>query len=133
MDKWKLKGSVSVSAMPGVLFLFIFTIDEDVIMVLTSCWSYGKGKLFLYRWKVGFELAADLHKSALVWVYPPRLPLEYWDDSVFRWIANTFEHFVGVDEITRTKSKLVYARFCIQATISKNLPNFITLKSKLGS
>ncbi|GLJ06853.1 hypothetical protein SUGI_0050310, partial [Cryptomeria japonica] len=57
-DKWKLKGSVSVSAMHGALFLFKFTVEEDVAHVLSGC----------------------------------------------------------VDEITRSKSCMVYAHFCVQAT-----------------
>ncbi|GLJ37235.1 hypothetical protein SUGI_0755210 [Cryptomeria japonica] len=37
LDKWRLKGSVSVSGMPATLFLFKFTIEEDVVMVLSGC------------------------------------------------------------------------------------------------
>ncbi|GLJ54032.1 hypothetical protein SUGI_1156310 [Cryptomeria japonica] len=102
-------------------------------MVLFGCWTYGRCNLSLCRWKVGFDPAADLQKTAPVWVHLSGLPLEYWDESIFRWTGNTFRHFMGVDDITRTKSRLVYARFCVQATISKNLTNFITLKSRLGS
>ncbi|GLJ44052.1 hypothetical protein SUGI_0918830 [Cryptomeria japonica] len=36
-DIWKLKGSVSVSAMPGALFLFKFTTEKDVTLVLSVC------------------------------------------------------------------------------------------------
>ncbi|GLJ44149.1 hypothetical protein SUGI_0920990 [Cryptomeria japonica] len=115
-NKWRLEGSVSISAMPGALFLSKFTTEEDVVMVLFGCWTYGKCNLSLCRWKVGFDLAANLHKFALVWVPLPRLPFEYWDKSIFRWIGNTFSNFVCVDEITRTKSRLVYVCFCIQVT-----------------
>ncbi|XP_059076689.1 uncharacterized protein LOC131875963 [Cryptomeria japonica] len=132
-DKWKLKGSVSISAMLGALFLFKFTVEEDVAHVLSGFWSYGHNNLSLYCWKASFDLAADLQKIAPVWVRLQGLLLEYWDESIFKWIGNSFGHFVGVDEITRSKSHLVYARFCVQATVSKNLPNFITLKSTLGS
>ncbi|GLJ23524.1 hypothetical protein SUGI_0445660 [Cryptomeria japonica] len=38
-DKWKLKGSVSVNAMIGALFLFKFTTEEDVALILSGCWS----------------------------------------------------------------------------------------------
>ncbi|XP_057839541.1 uncharacterized protein LOC131049493 [Cryptomeria japonica] len=132
-DKWKLKESVSVSAMPGALFLFKFIAEEDVALVLFGCWSYGRNNLSLCRWKAGFDLAFDLQKTAPVWVRFPGLPLEYWDESIFKWIGNSLGHFVGVDEITKTKSCLVYARFRVQATVSMNLPNFISLKSRLGS
>ncbi|GLJ25172.1 hypothetical protein SUGI_0481490 [Cryptomeria japonica] len=47
-DKWKLKGTVFFSAMLGSLFLFKFTIEEDVALVLSGCWSYGQNNLSLY-------------------------------------------------------------------------------------
>ncbi|GLJ49542.1 hypothetical protein SUGI_1050650 [Cryptomeria japonica] len=119
--------------MSGALFLFKFTTEEDVAHVLSGCWSYGPNNLSLYCWKASFHPATDLQKTASVWVCLPRLPLEYWDKSIFKWIGNSFGHFVGVDEITRSKSHLVYACFCVQAIVSMNLPNFITLKSRLGS
>ncbi|GLJ53077.1 hypothetical protein SUGI_1130890 [Cryptomeria japonica] len=40
-DKWKLKGSVSISVMHGALFLLKFTTEEDVALVLSGCWSYA--------------------------------------------------------------------------------------------
>ncbi|XP_059064473.1 uncharacterized protein LOC131856638 [Cryptomeria japonica] len=132
-DKWKLKGSVSVSAMPGALFLFRFIAEEDVALVLSGCWSYDRNILSLCRWKVGFDPTTDLQKTAPLWVRLSGLSLEYWDECIFKWIGNSFGYFVGVDDIIRSKSRLVYARFCVQAIMSMNLPNFITLKSRLGS
>lgn len=112
-EKWKLKGSVSVSAMPRALFLFKFTAEEDVSLVLSGCWSYGRNNLSLCHWKDGFDPATNLQKTTPVWVRLPGLPLEYWDEFIFKWIGNSFVHFVGVDEITITKSWLVYAHFCV--------------------
>ncbi|GLJ15662.1 hypothetical protein SUGI_0257630 [Cryptomeria japonica] len=74
-DKWKLKGSVSVSAMPGALFLFKFAVEEDVTLVLFGYSSHGRNNLSLCRWKAGFDLAANLQKIAPVWVRLPVPPL----------------------------------------------------------
>lgn len=41
-SRWKLKGSVFVSAMPGGLFLFRFTVEEDFIYIMLGSWSYDK-------------------------------------------------------------------------------------------
>ncbi|GLJ24065.1 hypothetical protein SUGI_0458820 [Cryptomeria japonica] len=76
-DKWKLKGSVSVNAMPDTLFLLKLTIEEDVAHVLSGCWSYGRNNLSLYHWKVGFDPATDLQKIVSIWVRLLGLPLEY--------------------------------------------------------
>lgn len=43
-----------------------------------------------------------------------------------------FGNFVTTDSVTLNKSRLVYACFCVNVTINKALPNFISLKSKWG-
>ncbi|GLJ46203.1 hypothetical protein SUGI_0973440 [Cryptomeria japonica] len=68
--KWKLKGSVMTSAISGGLFPFKFTMEEDLIAVLTlGPWCYDKHHLSICRWKSGSDLAADLHKTTPVWVW----------------------------------------------------------------
>ncbi|GLJ30867.1 hypothetical protein SUGI_0613630 [Cryptomeria japonica] len=81
LTKWKLKGSVIVSAMPGALFLFKFTLEDDVLRSLFGFCTYGKNHLSLCRRKPSFKSTADLHKSTSVWVHLLGFPLEYWDDS----------------------------------------------------
>lgn len=73
--RWKLKGSVTISAMPGGLFLFKFMVEEDLIYVLSGTWAYGKHFLTLAKWKSGFDPSAELTRMALVWVRLPGLPL----------------------------------------------------------
>lgn len=84
------------------------------------------------KWKPGFDPSAELNHMAPVWVRLPGLPLESWDEQIFRWIGNSFGCFVAVDSVTLNKSRLVYARFCVNVTINKALPNFISLKPKWG-
>ncbi|XP_057861882.2 uncharacterized protein LOC131070389 [Cryptomeria japonica] len=129
---WKLKGSLEVSAMPGGLFLFKFITEEDLIYVLSGSWAYGKHFLTMAKWKPGFDPSTELNHMAPVWVRLPGLPLEFWDEQIFRWIGNSFGCFVAADSVTLNKSKLVYAHFCVNVTINKTLPNFISLKSKWG-
>ncbi|XP_057872573.2 uncharacterized protein LOC131078814 [Cryptomeria japonica] len=131
-SRWKIKGSVSVSAMPGGLFLFRFTAEEDFIYIMSGSWSYGKHFLTLSKWKPGFDPSADLLRLALVWIRLLGLPLEFWDDTIFRWIGNSFGQFVVVDNAMMWKSRLVYARLCVNVVVNNPLPNFIALKSKWG-
>ncbi|GLJ37521.1 hypothetical protein SUGI_0762440 [Cryptomeria japonica] len=57
-SRWKLKGSLEVSAMLGGLFLFKFNTDEDLIYVLSGSWAYGKHFLTMAKWKPGFDPSA---------------------------------------------------------------------------
>ncbi|XP_059064991.1 uncharacterized protein LOC131857021 [Cryptomeria japonica] len=131
-SKWKIKGSVSNSVMSGGLFLFRFTAEEDFVYIMSSSWSYGKHCLALSKWKSGFDPNTDLLRLAPVWITLSGLPLEFWDDIIFRWIGNSFGQFVVVDNVTMQKSRLVYAHLCVNVVINNALPNFIALKSKWG-
>ncbi|XP_059067697.1 uncharacterized protein LOC131858468 [Cryptomeria japonica] len=131
-SRWKIKGSVSVSTMPGGLFLFRFTARKDFIFIMSGSWSYGKHCLTLSKWKSGFDPSADLLKLVSIWIKLSGLPLEFWDDTIFKWIGNSLGQFVVVDNVTMQKSKLVYARLCVNVVVNNPLPNFIALKSKWG-
>ncbi|XP_059064774.1 uncharacterized protein LOC131856851 [Cryptomeria japonica] len=131
-SRWKLKGSVSVSSMLGGLFLFRFTIEEDFIYIMSGSWSYDKHCLALSKWKSGFDPSADLLRLAPVWIRLRGLPLEFWDDTIFRWIGNSFGQFVVADNVTMQKSRLVYACLCVNVVVNNPLPNFVALKSKWG-
>ncbi|GLJ26179.1 hypothetical protein SUGI_0502170 [Cryptomeria japonica] len=57
-SRWKLKGSLEVSAMSGGLFLFKFITEEDLIYVLSGSWAYGKHFLTMAKWKPSFDPSA---------------------------------------------------------------------------
>ncbi|XP_057814896.2 uncharacterized protein LOC131028601 [Cryptomeria japonica] len=130
--KMELKGSVDISAMPGGLFLFKLTTKKDLIFVLSGSWAYGKHFLTLAKWKSGFDPSAELNRMAPIWVRLPGLPLEFWDEQIFRWIGNSFGSYVTTDLVTLAKSRLLYACFCVNVAINKALPNFVSLNSNWG-
>ncbi|XP_057868988.2 uncharacterized protein LOC131075992 [Cryptomeria japonica] len=130
--RWKLKGSVDISTMPGGLFLFKFTTKEDLTFVLSGSWAYGKHILTLAKWNPGFDPSVQLNRMAPVWVRFSSLLREFWDEQIFRWIGNLFGNYVTADSVTLAKSKLVYAHLCVNVAINKVLPNFVSLNSKWG-
>lgn len=99
-QKWKIKGSVSISMMPSNLFCFQFMTEEDINLILSGTWYYEKHYLDLTRWHLGFDASIELKKLAHVWVRLPSLPLELWDEKILRWIGNSFGHFVTTDTVT---------------------------------
>ncbi|XP_059067572.1 uncharacterized protein LOC131858367 [Cryptomeria japonica] len=131
-SRWKIKGSVFVSAISGGLFLFRFIAKEDFIYIMSDSWSYGKHCLSLSKWKSGFDPSAYLLRLAPILIRLPGLPLEFWDDTTFRWTGNSFGQFVAANNVTMQKSRLVYVRLCVNVAINNSLPNFKALKSKWG-
>lgn len=132
--KWCLKGSVEICAMASGHFLFNFTASKYLISVLSSGpWVYGKHSLALCLWKLGFDPVVDLNKSTSMWICLLGLPLEYWDESILKCIGDSLGHLITSDSITRSKSRLVFARFCVNIEVHKSFPTSVKLNSKFGS
>ncbi|GLJ36434.1 hypothetical protein SUGI_0731620 [Cryptomeria japonica] len=70
--------------MSGGLFLFKFNAKEDLIYVLSGSLAYGNHFLTLAKWKPRFDPSAKLNHMAPVWVRLHGLPLEFWDEQIFR-------------------------------------------------
>lgn len=86
----------------------------------------------LCKWKPGFDASVDLGKVAPTWVGLPGLPLEFWHQKVFKGIADSFGSLVTIDKFTLLKTRLVYARICVNVAVNTVLPTLVTLKSKFG-
>ncbi|GLJ55555.1 hypothetical protein SUGI_1193180 [Cryptomeria japonica] len=104
---WKLKGNVLISAMTEVLFLFKFTIKEDMIKVLLEgLWFFNKGQrngLSLCIWKPRFDPKMGLGRVSPTWVCLLELPLEYWNPDTLKSIVDSFGSLI-------TSGKLLYKR-----------------------
>ncbi len=130
MGQWKLKGSVSISAISSRMFLFSLTFAKDLSMVLVGSWLYGKHPFTLAKWKPSFNPTNDLVCMALVWIILYRLPLEFWDEKIYQWIRDLFGNFTIVDGVTLSKSRFVFVHFCVNVAVNKTLATFIILKSR---
>ena len=61
----------------------------------------GKHNLVIAKWKLRFILAIDLQKFAPMWIRLLGLPVEFWDNKVFRWMRDSFGHFIKVDDFMK--------------------------------
>ena len=59
-QKWKLKGCVSVVAMPRELFLSKFIAQGDLAMVLLGTQYYGNPFLVIAKWFLSFDPSSEL-------------------------------------------------------------------------
>ena len=67
-----------------------------------------------------------------IWVRLPGLPLEFWVEDVFQGIAHTFVELLSLDPVTISRKRMSYARFCVGVTQGVDMPDSISLTSKLG-
>ena len=116
---WGVKGdAVSMFSMKNGYFLFRFKHVEDKINVLESGpWHIEHRPLVLkeWNWKVEFEHKADVEiKTLPIWVKIYDLPLIFWSGSFFSKVASSLGIPLCLDQKTKNKERLDYARICIE-------------------
>ena len=131
--KWKIKGSLNIIAMANDYFLFVFSNEEDRDSILSMPWFIGSRGLYLEKWKPGFDPSKKQLMQAPLWVTLPNLPLDLWHHKVFEGIGNSFGKFVTADDVTKARTRMVAARFCVQVDFGVKLPGSITLESEIGN
>ncbi|GLJ44726.1 hypothetical protein SUGI_0940470 [Cryptomeria japonica] len=89
--RWKLGGKIEIVSILNNFFLFSFSNPDDCSRtLLDGPWFMGHNGLVLNHWAPGFNPLKEDTSKFLVWVQLPELPLEFWDEEVFRLITNTF-------------------------------------------
>lgn len=62
-----------------------------------------------------------------IWIKFPNLSLCCWSDSGFFKIASKVGILLDVDSLTTNKSRITFARVCVQISPSSSLPDEISL------
>ena len=105
--QWKIKGNVEIAAMSKDFFSFAFLNKEDLENVLFRCpWAIGRSTLALKKWTPNMEMNDFILTAAPIWI---GLPLEFWNEDIFKGIASSFGELLSINALTRAKSRLLYA------------------------
>ncbi|XP_020680859.1 uncharacterized protein LOC110098381, partial [Dendrobium catenatum] len=126
---WKLKGSFSLLSLADDFFLLKFTYSEDFDMI----WSGGPwfllGKpFFLQKWNSKFQPKRDEAASIPLWIKILNLPLALWTPSGISKIASYIGIPLYVDSLTAKRTRLTFARVCVQVDKNSVLPDEIPLE-----
>ncbi|OIT19499.1 hypothetical protein A4A49_41100 [Nicotiana attenuata] len=107
-------------------FLFDFPSRQETVRIKNGEWFWNGRKLSPDWWTPvsGSKIAAP--NSENIWVKAFGIPLHAWSIDTFRTIGNSCGGYVGIDDDTKNKSHLYWARICINDSISA-LPATIDL------
>lgn len=106
---WKVEHSVAL--LNSHYLFFRFKSEQDLSLVLSgSPWKIEPFSINLSRWYQSFK--PDLDDPA---IKPVRFPLlsELWRSEIFFAIARGIGNPLKIDDITERRSKLLYARICV--------------------
>ncbi|KAL0904402.1 hypothetical protein M5K25_026506 [Dendrobium thyrsiflorum] len=125
---WKLKGTFQLIALSDGFFLFKFCNEEDYDMVWSKGAWFFQGKPFIFqKWTKNFHPTRENFSSVPIWVRIHDLPLVCWNSEGISKIASKIGIPIAVDSLTAAKTRLTYARVCIQVLVTSTLPDSVPI------
>ncbi|XP_020695244.1 uncharacterized protein LOC110108791 [Dendrobium catenatum] len=125
---WKLKGTFQLIALTDGFFLFKFSLLEDYDMVWGKGAWFFHGKPFIFqKWTKNFNPTRENFSSVSIWVKIHNLPLVCWNSEGISKRASKIGILIVVDALTAAKTRLTYARICIQVSITSSFPESVAV------
>ncbi|KAL0928474.1 hypothetical protein M5K25_000358 [Dendrobium thyrsiflorum] len=125
---WKLKGELSLLSLADGFFLLKFISSEDFNMVWTGGPWFLLGKPFiLQKWSPKFRPKRDEDASIPIWVKIIDLPLALWTPKGISRIASFIGIPIYVDSLMANRTRLTFARVCVQISKDSALPDEIPI------
>ncbi|GMP66456.1 hypothetical protein CsSME_00026814 [Camellia sinensis var. sinensis] len=106
--------------------------NENVVDCILSEGPYFLGEKLINfkKWEPGLHLSKCLFSFFPIWVKFFNVPLELWTEEGLSFVASVIGKPLFLDEPTRLKSRLTFARVCVEVDATKEIPN--SFKINLG-
>ncbi|KAI0492268.1 hypothetical protein KFK09_026537 [Dendrobium nobile] len=130
MEKaWKLKGELSLLSLADDFFLLKFNVVEDYEMVSAGGPWFLLGKPFiLQKWDPKFQPKRDESAAIPLWIKILNLPLALWTPAGISRIASYIGIPLYVDNLTAKRTRLTFARVCVEVDKNSVLVDEIPLE-----
>lgn len=90
-------------------------------------WTIQGHYLTVSKFRPGFAPSTEHITSTLVWIRIPRLPLEFFDETILMRVGNELGKAVKIDTNTMQVARGKYARVCVEVDLSKPLTSVVVL------
>ncbi|KAF5203726.1 Rna exonuclease [Thalictrum thalictroides] len=108
------------------VFYFKFHTEEDKQMVLDKGPVFIAGRLFIVRfWTPENEKGKKLISSVPIWVNLEGVPKRLWSEEGLGFLASLIGKPVCLDDATAKKSRLKFARVCIEVDLDCSFPKVV--------
>ncbi|KAL0927854.1 hypothetical protein M5K25_002069 [Dendrobium thyrsiflorum] len=125
---WKLKGSFQLLSLSEGFFLLRFSTAEDFDMVWNKGIWFLLGRPFvLQKWHPRFRPKRENFTSVPIWIKIHDLPLACWNSDGISRIASKVGIPLAVDSLTAKKTRLTFARVCVQVDSEATYPEEISI------
>lgn len=130
---WGKYGLVDVLTKDNGFFLFKFNNAKGSEFVLDGGpWHMG-GKFIVVRpWEPILKLEKVQLNNIPIWVKFFNVPLECWTEKGLNLIASAIGRPIKLDEQTASRSRIAYARVCVEVSCKDTLPDSFVLDFEEG-
>ncbi|XP_020689441.1 uncharacterized protein LOC110104608, partial [Dendrobium catenatum] len=102
------------------------------LKVYEMVWSKGAwffhGKPFVFqKWSKTFQPTRENFAMVPIWVRIIDMPLVCWNSEGISKIASKIDTPLAVDALTAAKTRLTYARICIQVATTSDFPDTVPI------
>ncbi|XP_028550583.1 uncharacterized protein LOC114579597 [Dendrobium catenatum] len=123
---WNLKGSLKLISLSDGFFLFKFSNAKDFDLVWSrGAWFILEKPFIFQKWNSHFSPTREELLSVSIWFKIHDLPLCCWTPVGISKIATKVGHPLAVDALTASKSRLTFARVCVQVDDKATFPETI--------
>ena len=124
VDKlWGKHEMPEISTTDNGLYLFRFRDMGARDWVMENGPWYIAGRPIILRvWQPGMEMLNIQLTAMPIWVKFYNIPLEYWTNTCLSYIASAVGKPLHMDSHTENKTRLSFARICIEIDLSSKLP-----------
>ncbi|KAF5206514.1 Rna exonuclease, partial [Thalictrum thalictroides] len=125
--QWKIKGSYDI-ATDDEFFYFKFTDGDDKRMILEKGPIFIAGRIFIVKpWSKSIDTQKKQIKSIPIWVTIYGLPKCLWTTEGLSYVGSLLGQPMCADEATTNKSRLSFAKICVEVTSVAELPNSLPI------
>ncbi|KAF5190187.1 Rna exonuclease, partial [Thalictrum thalictroides] len=112
------------------VFYFKFHSEQDKMTAIEKGPIFIAGRLFVLRlWSPETEKGKNLISSVPIWVKLEGVPKRLWSEDGLGFLASILGRPVCLDEATAKKTRLKFAKVCIEVDLNCSFPK--TIKAKI--
>ena len=117
-----------ISTTENGLYIFKFRdMDARDWVMEYGPWNLAGRPFILREWRPDMDMLNIQLTSIPIWVKFYNIPLEYWTNTCLGYIASVVGNPLHLDALTENRSKLSFARICIEVGVDCEFPKSVLL------
>ncbi|XP_010666883.1 uncharacterized protein LOC104884000 [Beta vulgaris subsp. vulgaris] len=130
---WGRMGIDKIATLGKGMFIVRFNKLEDSLKVVNEGHHFFDQKpLIMKLWDPDMDVDKNMVKMVPIWVKFPGLPFKYWGEKSLFKIVGQMGKVIRMDEATKARERLSYARVMVEVSVQDKLPEIIHFCNEHG-